>query len=78
MTEDTKSLIAFMATLGSICFLSKVGGTGSDLAIMTGLIGILGMLAQGFRKGEKKTEGTQDVTIVNPPDDPANVQDQTR
>jgi hypothetical protein len=61
MSEEARTLIAFIATLAAVCFLSKVGGTGADLAIMTGLIGILGMLAQSFRKGEKKT----DVTNAN-------------
>jgi hypothetical protein len=30
--------------------LSKIGGTGADLAIMTGLVGILGMLV-GVKRG---------------------------
>lgn len=49
MTEDTKALTQFIATLIAICFLSKVGGTGADLAIMTGLVGVLGMLARPAR-----------------------------
>ena len=41
-------LIGFIATLIAVVLLSKIGGTGSDLAIMTGLIGVLGMLAPGL------------------------------
>lgn len=53
LNEDTKQLIQFMSTLVAIVLLSRIGGTGSDLAIMTGLVGILGMLAQRPRdKGQ--------------------------
>lgn len=51
-------LIAFVSTLATIVMLSKIGGGGADLAIMTGLIGILGMLAPGLvpsRGNESKT-----------------------
>lgn len=41
-------LAAFVATLVAVVLLSKIGGTGADLAIMTGLIGVLGMLAPGL------------------------------
>lgn len=41
-------LVAFIATLAAIVLLSKLGGTGADLAIMTGLVGVLGMLAPGL------------------------------
>lgn len=41
-------LIGFIATLVAIVLLSKIGGSGADLAIMTGLIGVLGMLAPGL------------------------------
>lgn len=41
-------LIAFVSTLVSVVLLSKIGGSGADLAIMTGLIGVLGMLAPGL------------------------------
>lgn len=49
MTDDTRQLVQFLGVLIAICFLSKVGGTGADLAIMTGLVGVLGMLARPAR-----------------------------
>lgn len=49
MNDDTRQLIQFIGVLVAICFLSKVGGTGADLAIMTGLVGVLGMLARPAR-----------------------------
>lgn len=49
MTDDTRQLVQFLGVLVAICFLSKVGGTGADLAIMTGLVGVLGMLARPAR-----------------------------
>jgi hypothetical protein len=49
MTEETRNLIAFMGTLTAIVLLSRIGGSGADLAIMTGLIGVLGMLARPVR-----------------------------
>lgn len=48
MNQQTTGLAAFIATLTAVVLLSKIGGTGSDLAIMTGLIGVLGMLAPGL------------------------------
>ena len=51
MTDDTRQMVQFIAVLVAICFLSKVGGTGADLAIMTGLVGVLGMLARPARSG---------------------------
>jgi hypothetical protein len=50
INDDTKQLIQFMGTLIALVLLSKIGGTGADLAIMTGLIGILGMLARPPRE----------------------------
>lgn len=44
----TIGLAAFIATLVAVVLLSKIGGNGADLAIMTGLIGVLGMLAPGL------------------------------
>lgn len=41
-------LAAFVSTLVAVVLLSKIGGSGADLAIMTGLIGVLGMLAPGL------------------------------
>lgn len=49
MTDDTRQMVQFIAVLVAICFLSKVGGSGADLAIMTGLVGVLGMLARPSR-----------------------------
>lgn len=49
MNDDTRQLVQFIGVLVAICFLSKVGGTGADLAIMTGLVGVLGMLARPAR-----------------------------
>ena len=57
MDEETRDLIAFLATLVSIVLLSKIGGTGSDLAIMTGLVGVLGMLA-GRKAARRGPSGT--------------------
>lgn len=48
LTAQVTGLIAFIATLISVVLLSKIGGNGADLAIMTGLIGVLGMLAPGL------------------------------
>ncbi len=46
--KNSHGIIAFIATLVTIIALSKLGGNGSDLAIMTALCGILGMLAPGL------------------------------
>lgn len=76
MTEDTRNLVAFLATLLAIVALSKVGGTGSDLAIMTGLVGVLGMLARPARaQSPEQTGEPQPVTVVNPPSDPVNTEE---
>jgi hypothetical protein len=50
ISEDVRQLVQFMGTLVAIVLLSKIGGTGADLAIMTGLVGILGMLARPPRE----------------------------
>lgn len=50
MKLETYNLIAFCATLAAILALSKIGGTGADLAIMTALVAVLGGLTQNFRK----------------------------
>jgi hypothetical protein len=44
LSPENRDLLMFMGTLVAIVLLSKIGGTGSDLAIMTGLIGVLGMI----------------------------------
>lgn len=60
MTDDTRQMVQFIAVLVAICFLSKVGGTGADLAIMTGLVGVLGMLARPARGTAVKAD---DATV---------------
>ena len=69
MTDEFFRLVAFIATLTAIVLLSKIGGTGSDLAIMTGLVGVLGGLAAGRMSPDK-----QKVEVVNPPSDPVPVE----
>ncbi|MEW9855942.1 hypothetical protein [Novosphingobium sp. M1R2S20] len=57
--DRTTGLAAFIATLVAVVLLSKIGGSGADLAIMTGLIGVLGMLAPGLvpsRGNERDTK----------------------
>jgi hypothetical protein len=61
--DDNRELIAFLATLAAIVLLSKIGGTGADLAIMTGLVGVLGGLAARGRSSKK-------VEIDQPKDKP--------
>ena len=61
ITEDTRDLIAYLATLIAIVLLSKIGGTGSDLAIMTGLVGVLGMLVG--RKSRAGATGKPNDTV---------------
>jgi hypothetical protein len=55
MTDDRYNLVAFLAVIIAIVLLSKIGGSGADLAIMTGLIGVLGT----FRPGQRKVEMDQ-------------------
>ncbi len=72
MIDDNRDLIAFLATLCAIVLLSKIGGTGADLAIMTGLVGVLGGLAASGRNRSKK------VQIDQPADDPVPVKEEER
>lgn len=61
LPDRTTGLIGFISTLIAVVLLSKIGGTGADLAIMTGLIGVLGMLAPGLvpsRGNERPTTPT--------------------
>lgn len=53
---ETRDLVMFMGTLVAIVLLSKIGGTGSDLAIMTGLIGVLGMIV-GQKRATQSPSG---------------------
>lgn len=66
-------LIAFVSTLVAVVLLSKIGGTGADLAIMTGLIGVLGMLAPGLvpSRGNENRK----VQIEQPADQPVPVEE---
>ena len=57
LTDSDRNLAAFVATLATIIVLSRFGGNGADLAILTALVAVLGMLGQNFRKSippEKK------------------------
>jgi hypothetical protein len=66
-------LVAFVSTLVAVVLLSKIGGTGADLAIMTGLIGVLGMLAPGLvpSRGSEQRR----VQIDQPADKPIPVEE---
>lgn len=73
MSKDRSTgLIAFIATLIAVVLLSKIGGSGADLAIMTGLIGVLGMLAPGLvpSRGNEQRK----VEIDQPADKPVPVE----
>lgn len=69
--DRTIGLIAFISTLIAVVLLSKIGGSGADLAIMTGLIGVLGMLAPGLvpSRGNEQRK----VEIDQPADKPVPV-----
>lgn len=69
-------LIGFIATLVAVVLLSKIGGTGADLAIMTGLIGVLGMLAPGLVPS-RGNERSSTVKIDQPADQPIPVEDKS-
>jgi len=69
MNRDSRNFWCFMGTLVAIVALSKIGGgSGTDLAIMTGLVSVLGMLAR-----PSQPDQPTDVTVTNPPDDPVPV-----
>lgn len=75
MSKDRfTGLIAFIATLIAVVLLSKIGGSGADLAIMTGLIGVLGMPAPGLvpSRGNEQRK----VEIDQPADKPVPVEPQ--
>lgn len=65
-------IVAFLAVLLTIILLSKIGGNGADLAIMTALVGILGMLAPGLvpSRGNEQRK----VEIDQPADKPVPVE----
>lgn len=58
LAKQDRALIGFVATLVAVILLSKIGGTGGDLAIMTGLVGVLGMLAQRMGDEPRKDLAT--------------------
>lgn len=64
------NLIAFLAVLAAIVALA-LAGKATDLAIMTGLVGVLGSFKPWG--ATPAPDGPQDVNVINPPDDPANV-----
>lgn len=63
MNDKYVDLTAYIATLVAIVLLSKIGGTGADLAVMTGLVGVLGVLA-----GQKLAAGKKDAASGKPGD----------
>jgi hypothetical protein len=69
LAKQDRALIGFGLTLLTVVLLSKIGGTGGDLAIMTGLIGVLGMLAQ--RMGDEPR-------ATGKPNDPVHMQEESR
>lgn len=56
LNTEVRDLSMFMGTLIAIVLLSKIGGTGADLAIMTGLIGVLGMIV-GQKRATQSPSG---------------------
>lgn len=74
MTQQTIGLAAFVATLLSIVLLSKIGGTGADLAIMTGLVGVLGMLAPGMVPS-RGNDPKKPAQPAGTPSDPVSVEE---
>lgn len=75
MKQPITGLAAFIATLVAVVLLSKIGGSGADLAIMTGLIGVLGMLAPGLvpSRGDDRRK----VQIDQPAGEPVPVEHMT-
>lgn len=74
MKKSVEGLIAFISTLVAVVLLSKIGGSGADLAIMTGLIGVLGMLAPGLVPSRGRENNK--VEIDQPKDNPVPVEPQ--
>lgn len=73
--KPVTGLVAFISTLVAVVLLSKIGGSGADLAIMTGLIGVLGMLAPGLvpSRGNER----QKVEVTNTPENPVPTEPQS-
>lgn len=81
--SERHTLIAFIALLTAICFIALIAailawhqryaealGFGG---LTTGLVGVLGT----FRPRTGSPDTPQAVNVVNPPHNPANVQDQS-
>lgn len=53
-TPELANLIAFITTVTALVLIAKIGsGSGGvDLAVMTGLVAVLGSLAINFRKSQ--------------------------
>lgn len=76
MTDERHSLILGLAIIASIVTIYGIGalkGSPADIAVLTGLIGILGTFT---RPRTVNPDTPTDVKVVNPPEDPANVQEQ--
>lgn len=63
MSDTWHSLIAFLSVVAAIVALALIGGTGSDLAIMTGLIGVLGTFRPQSRKVEVDQPANKPVPV---------------
>lgn len=50
LSDGDRALIAFALTLVAIVALRKFGSTGTDLAIVTALVAVLGTVANNFRR----------------------------
>lgn len=59
MNHDNHKLLAFLACLVTILLLSKIGGTGADLAIMTGVIALAGALLSTGRTDKVEIDNTK-------------------
>ncbi len=75
MKQSTTGLAAFVATLVAVVLLSKIGGSGADLAIMTGLIGVLGMLAPGLVPSRGNDNRKPTDAPAGTPTDPVSVEE---
>jgi len=60
MNAERHSIIAFLATLIAIAAIT-IWGAGTDLAVITGLVGVLGT----FRPTNNKPTGTTESGDVN-------------
>jgi len=63
LEPETRDLVMFMGTLVAIVMLSKIGGNGADLAIMTGLIGVLGMIVGQKRAAQPSGKPGDPVSV---------------